>query len=413
MPNELVKGGLTSLAFAALGYLVGAVVAHLFVWTLAAGDPGIREALTQIVAVAASAGCACACLLLRAHRESIFSGATPIKSKLLWAVSLWLVVGLIASICVWGWHGEYGGAEFVRSWLIIAPLAAGVFAVLGLLMAHSTSAASVNGAATVAGMSIGYLMLWQLGNFWIVVLTILAPGAGLLLKKFDVIRHDDGVVKASLILALGAMVYHVVLGPLIFAWTAATTMTLFATVWASTRAARVFWDKGDSIAPQPSPAQPAGDRTVMTWLGDRLHRTVRSFGAREMLVFAWLTLLFITHYWAQPAFEAEPMKPFTMKLPEPSPPPQTFGLSMSEIYAHYSAEWDAYNAHEFNSWRENQDYRETAALTEAWNDSIRGAVFARWIIKFVAWSVVLLLTLSYGRRYERMLAKMEPAVSIS
>jgi len=363
-------------------------LSYTFVWTYAAGTLGVRGALAQHVAVSVVISCLLTWLVLK-----LPFGAGEVRD---WKSRLWVVgaIGgavvvlcflrdvLIWDLCTWSgvlWNG-----------LVVAPLCVALFMLSGTMVARlSRGGYGAKLTAVIAGVAAGHGLLEDVGSIWVTVLVTLIMGGLLVLKRkwpneVTAEASAGGLVLGYMIVQLGQVAF----GPFPFGWDAAIMLVLWLACWAMGMVATHRKMSGVSVTDHgivPAPAQADAPATrVSAW---------------RLLPVGWTVILFLTFCWTEPQMMAKPVRPFVFSLPEPRPM-GGFGISLSEAAAHYSAEWDRYNAVQFENSMKTGEYAELAGIAGEWNAFVGKEVRTRQAVKWVGWILMIFLTWLWGRRVE-------------
>jgi len=262
-----------------------------------------------------------------------------------------------------------------------------------LFGARSEASQDLRFAVVFSGIGIGYALLGEFGSIW----PLLAMSAVTWTYIWRISRSQDKQHASGAVWWFGAIVaalvlVHVFFTDWPFGWVVALQLTLGVPCIVI---ARMLIEPGEAPALVPSDEQ-----NVSTPSGHK-NRIGRLASADELLGLGWVILAFWLFCWTQPEKIDVGAPPTFFGLPEPSPDLAFGGGSLSESAARYSAEWDRYNARQFENELDQTVYYETSRYARSWNAHVGAEVKTRQIIKTATGIAVLGFSWFHSRRAAR------------
>ncbi|MCO6439384.1 MAG: hypothetical protein J5J06_20025 [Phycisphaerae bacterium] len=392
------------LGLVILGLVLAELVAHVFVWTYVASEFERRNSTAQVAAICVLGGLtfvfsiACCCPS-EPRCNAAFWGRTWRRLTVILIGTVLLAVSpqvLVFNVINW--------SNIAWRALVVAPLCVVLLAGCWILfVARSRASQELRFVAVFAGIGIGYALLGEFGSIW----PLLAMSAVTWGYIWRISRSQDEQPAGGAVWWLGAgvaalVLVHVFFTDWPFGWVVALLFTLGIPC---ILIARMI------IEPPEVPMLAPSDEGAVPALPRRRSRFGRVASSDELLLLGWIVVVFWLCCWTQPERLDVGAPPSVSMMPEPIEPTPDLafgGDSLSEAAALYSAEWDRYNAVQFENgirssvhYLMEQQYREMEQEAESWNAVVGPEVTARQVIKSTSMLAIIGFSWLHSRRASR------------
>lgn len=385
------------LGLAILGLVLAELLAYVFVWTYVAGDSEWRNGIAQFTAICVLGSLAFVfCVAWCPPPERRFNTAFWVRA---WRRLSCILIGAVLlanSPQVLAFHVVDWSSIAWRG-LVVAPLS--VLFIVGcwmLFVARSHANQELRFAAVFGGIGIGYALLGEFGSIWpLLAMNTVTWGNIWWISRRQSEQAAGGAVSWFGATVAALVLVHVFFTEWPFGWVVALLLTLGIPCIVIARMI---------IEPSEAPILAPGDEGIVpirprrkSWLG-------RVTSPDELLVLGWIVVVFWSCCWTQPErLDIDP-PPTTFSMPEPAAPSPDLafsGVSLSEAAAHYSAEWDRYNAMQFENDLRHSTYHEMKRISDSWDAAVGTEVKARQVIKTMGGFAIIGFTWFRSRRAGR------------
>lgn len=370
-------------------------LSHVFIWTYL-GEVK-HERIVQSAVLAAFGGSLSAIFLLVVDRYNMFRSPAGKERRILAVVLYFLAITVVLWLVNWTMMGWITLSELVEFSFRTGGLSTLSFAsVCWLLGLVERNGPLSKAAAVFFGLIVTCALLGDGGTIWLAVFLIPAAVVPVLLRRLGRIEFSsDKLVPNWLALVVCALIWQGLFGDFDLGWDLAVLAVAVLTCVFAVRLAALSWWNDE---PTVRHAQLGPELRRGKWR-ERIAFIPRAVGvgSGDVLVVAWVALLFNLFYWTEPSFWSAPAAPFAYEIPEPSRPEWTPGsnLSMSEIWAHKSAEMSRYTHRKFQQDLDRSTHYQISQEVAFRNDVVSGEIYARRWIKGIALILVPLLTRMY------------------
>ncbi len=353
IPRSTMASSLFWAAIVVLAIGLAQGLSYTFVWTYVAGYVNVRGSFTQDVSF-----CITVCALFTALVLQIPPPTAGVRE---WSRRPWVPIGVFVGILAVGclrdtviW-GKFDSARIAWNGLIVAPLGMVLFVAVNATLGRlQPGRRMLRVAAVMTGVSVSHGLLAEAGSIWVyAIVCVIAVGMLLVVETWPN-RNPEEAVKTLILGIVTVQLMQIAFGSFPLGWDVAVLFTFSLSCWVVARAAAGV-------------ANLVSRHNAVSLVGTVESVAVRPwydrFDACKLLPFGWVVVLFHAFCWTEPEEIIIPLRPQVIEISEaslrgltgtellnPKPMLPTGAGSLSEAAAAYSAQWDRYNAIEFENW---------------------------------------------------------------